>query len=82
MTVYLESEVRRRELRDSGWLTAQPESSHVGKGHAISPSPSRFDADAPIHRESKLMITAEVIFGRLDGRVTEQELDLVELTLS
>jgi hypothetical protein len=41
---------------------------------------SRFDSDLVIHGDSKLLLTAEVLFGRLDGHVTEQELDLVEFT--
>ncbi|HEY7209105.1 MAG TPA: hypothetical protein VH477_02435 [Bryobacteraceae bacterium] len=41
---------------------------------------SRFDSDLVIDGDSKLLLTAEVMFGRLEGHVTEQELDLVELT--
>jgi hypothetical protein len=41
---------------------------------------SRFDPDFVIHGNPKLLLTAEVIFGRLDGHMPEQELDLVELT--
>jgi hypothetical protein len=41
---------------------------------------SPFDSDPVVHGDSKLLLTAEVMFGRLDGHVTEQELDLVELT--
>jgi hypothetical protein len=52
----------------------------VAKGRVIRPLVSRFDSDLVIDGDSKLLLTAEVMFGRLDGHVTEQELDLVELT--
>jgi hypothetical protein len=51
----------------------------VGKRRVIRPLASRFDSDLVIHSEPRLLLTAEVMFGCLDGPVTEQELDLIEL---
>jgi hypothetical protein len=39
---------------------------------------SRLDADLVVHGEPELLFTAEVMFRRLDGHVTEEELNLVE----
>lgn len=52
----------------------------VRKGWVIRPLASRFDSDFVIHGDSKLLLTTEVMLGRLDGYVPEQELYLVELT--
>jgi hypothetical protein len=41
---------------------------------------SRFDPDLVVYGDSQLLLTAEVMLGRLDGHMSEQELDLVELT--
>ena len=52
----------------------------VRKGRVIRPLGSRFDPDLVIHGASQLLLTAEVMLGRLDGHMPEQELDLVEFT--
>jgi hypothetical protein len=52
----------------------------VRKGRVIRPLASRFDSDFVVHGDSQLLLTAEVMLGRLDGHMPEQELDLVELT--
>ena len=41
---------------------------------------SEFNSDFVIYGDSKLLLTAEIMFGRLDGYMPGQELDLVELT--
>src|SRR3954453_5651741 len=51
----------------------------VRKGRVIRPSQSWFNADFVIHGEPELLFTAEVMFRCLDGHVTEEELNLVEL---
>jgi hypothetical protein len=51
----------------------------VGKGRVIRPLASRFNANFVVHGGSELLLAAEVVFGCLDGDVTEEELDLVEL---
>ena len=38
-----------------------------------------FDAHLVVHSKSELLLAAEVNFRRLDGYVTEKELDLVQL---
>jgi hypothetical protein len=52
----------------------------VRKGRVIRPFLSGFDPDFVVHGNSQLLLTAEVMLGRLDGHVPEQELDLVELS--
>jgi hypothetical protein len=51
----------------------------VRKGRVIRPLQSWFNADLVVIGEPQLLLTAEVMFGRLDGHVTEEELNLVEL---
>jgi hypothetical protein len=54
--------------------------SREGTGNpSIRPLGLWFDADLVLHSESKLLLAAEVMFGCLDGHVTEQKLDLVDL---
>jgi hypothetical protein len=54
----------------------------VRKGRVIRPLASRFDSDLVVHGDSQFLLTAEVMLGRLDGHMPEQELDLIELTAS
>lgn len=46
---------------------------HVGTG-------LRFDADIVIHSSANSLLTSEVSFRRLDGNVSEQELNLLQLS--
>ena len=50
----------------------------VGKGRVIRPLLSWLDADLVVYSKSELLFAAEVMFRRLGGHVTEEELDLVE----
>ncbi len=49
------------------------------QGTGNPPLPSGFNADFVVHGESELLLAAEVNFRRLDGYMTKEKLDLVQL---
>lgn len=48
----------------------------------MRPIRSCFDADLVIHGKPELLLAAQIVFRRLDRRVSEQELDLMPATSS